>query len=289
MRTVMQLVPRSMAEMGSGDNGGVRPTEPCVLFGVLVDLDVNDITFLAKDYIVVLPDLLSLVALAKPRVALEGVGEGVPAPRQLLADLATGFDGDVEDPHGRVGEVLDRVDAVAASGDDLDVDLPVVGVGGGDLGGAQVAVAGLAGLQGPREVDPELQAHVGGPVRVLARHLGVHDALAGRHELQVACGDGAGVPGEVFVVDAALEEVGDGFLAAVGASSWKERREALVSMPGLACVAETRGERDILIGEPGAGLDREVVEHQEGAEVAEGWRADGAPDASARSLGLLDG
>ncbi|KAK4667079.1 LOW QUALITY PROTEIN: hypothetical protein QC763_0053680 [Podospora pseudopauciseta] len=57
------------------------------------------------------------------------------------------------------------------------------------------------------EVNPELQADVGGTIGVLAGHLGVHDAFAGGHELEVARVEGAAVAGEVFVVHAAGEEV----------------------------------------------------------------------------------
>jgi hypothetical protein len=46
----------------------------------------------------------------------------------------------------------------------------------------------------------------------------VDDAAAGRHELEVARVEGARVAGEVFVVDDAVEEVCDCFLAAVGAT-----------------------------------------------------------------------
>ena len=48
------------------------------------------------------------------------------------------------------------------------------------------------------------------------RHLGVYDAAAGGHELEVAGVDGAFVAGEVFVVDGAAEEICDCLLAAVG-------------------------------------------------------------------------
>ena len=44
-----------------------------------------------------------------------------------------------------------------------------------------------------------------------------------------------------------------------------------------------------VVGEAGAGFDAEVVEHEEGGEVAEGGGADGAADAGACAFGLLDG
>lgn len=69
--------------------------------------------------------------------------------------------------------------------------------------------------------------------------------------------DGAGVAGEVFVVDGAGQEVGDGFLAAVR-----------------------------VVREAGAGVDGEVVEQEEGGEGAEGGGADGAADGGAGAFGL---
>lgn len=85
----------------------------------------------------------------------------------------------------------------------------------------------------------------------------MHDPPARGHELQVPGVDGAGVAGEVLVVDGAGEEVGDGFLAAVG-----------------------------VVWEAGAGVDGEVVEHEEGGEGAEGGGADGAADGGAGAFGL---
>ena len=88
----------------------------------------------------------------------------------------------------------------------------------------------------------------------------MHDAPPGGHELQVARVECPLVAGKVLVVDDSLEEVGDGFLAAVG-----------------------------VVWEPGAGVDGEVVEHEEGREVAQLRSADGASDAGARAFGLLQG
>lgn len=69
-----------------------------------------------------------------------------------------------------------------------------------------------------------------------------------------------GVGSQVFMVDAASQEVCDGLLAAV----W-------------------------VIRKAGAGLDAEVVEHQEGGEVAQLRRAYGSSYARTCALGLLDG
>ena len=228
--------------------------------GVSRHLNVDHVTGAVEDDIVVLAGRLLRAAEAKGGGALEHVGEGVPALRDGLGQLAAGLDVDVEDPDGGVGEVLDAVDAGRLARDDLHLDAPLVGGGAGDLGGAQVAVARLAHLEVLGQVDPELQADVGAAVGVLARHLGVHDAAAGRHELQVARLDGAAVAGEVLVVDGAVQQVCDGLLAAVG-----------------------------VVGEAGARLDAEVVEHEEGREVAQLRGADGAAHLGAGALGRLDG
>lgn len=203
-----------LIERCSGDEGQAGG-----LVGTGVDFKVDDIAGLLKDDVVVLLHGTLLVLFADEHVALEGIRKGVPVLGQGLDDLAAGADGDVEDPDGRVGEVLDRVDAVALARDDLDGDAVVVDVDGGDLGGAQVAVPRLARLEVRRQVHPQLEPDVGAAVGVLARHLGVHDAPPGRHELQVSRRQGAAVAGKVFVVDAALEEVRDCFLTTVRAAN----------------------------------------------------------------------
>ena len=68
----------------------------------------------------------------------------------------------------------------------------------------------------------------------------MHDPPARGHELKIARSEGPFVAGEVFVVGHSFEHVGDSLLAAVR-----------------------------VVGEAGAGGDVEVVEHEEGAEVAE--------------------
>lgn len=179
---------------------------------------MDDVALGAEDGEVVLLHLPAVVALAEVDVTLEDVREGAPVLRQGLGDLGARAELDVDDPDGGVGEVLDRVDAVALARDDLDGGLAVVDLDLGDLGGAEIAVARLARLEVGGEVDPELEADIGAAVWVLAGHLGVDDAAAGGHELQVAGAQGALVPGEVLVVDAALEEVGDGLLSTVRAA-----------------------------------------------------------------------
>jgi hypothetical protein len=195
--------------------GKDEPTEARVFLCRGFHLYVHHLAILFEDDVVELANLGSRIPLAEEGVALKGVGKGIPALGQRLRDLAPWPDGDVEDPHGGVREVLDGVDTVALARDDLDGDLAVVRRDLRDLGGAEVAVAGLAGLEVLGEVDPELQAYVGGAVGVLAGHLGVHYPAPGGHELQVAGVEAPRVAGEIFVVDAALEEVGDGLLAAV--------------------------------------------------------------------------
>ena len=152
----------------------------------------------------------------KGRAAGEGVGERVPARGEGLGDAAAGAEGDVEDPDGGVGEFLDGVDAVALARDDFDSSLPIVDGYGRNFLRTQVAVAGLDGFELLRQIDPELDADVRAAVSVRAGHFRVHDPPAGSHELEVTGFDGAGVAGEVFVVDGAVEHVGDCFLATVG-------------------------------------------------------------------------
>lgn len=178
---------------------------------------MNNIAFLLEEDVVVLLSLLGLSSLADDDVAVENVGEGVPSLGEGLGDFGAGPQEEVEQPDGGVGELLDGVDAVALAGDDLDGGAAVVDGDGGDLGGAEVAVAGLAVLELLGEVDPELEADVGPAVVVLAGHLGVDDAATGGHELEVAGVEGAGVACEVFVVDDSVEEICDCLLTTVGA------------------------------------------------------------------------
>jgi hypothetical protein len=190
--------------------------KPALLLGALIHRRLNAITLLLKHNIVVRLDRAGLGARRENRRAVQDIRKRVPALGQRLLDAAAGLDGDVEQPDRRVCQLLEALGAVGLAADDLDEDLAVVARHLGDLLGAQVAVARLAGFELLGQIDPELHAHVGRAVLVLARHLGVHDAPARGHELQVAGFDGPGVAGEVFVVDGAGEEVGDGFLPAVG-------------------------------------------------------------------------
>lgn len=175
------------------------------------------IALLLEEDVVILLGLVGLGSLTNSDMAFKNVGKGVPPLGKRLGDFCAGPQLEIEQPHGCISQLLDRVDAVALARDDFDGDAAVVDVDFGDLGGAQVAVAGLAVLELLGQVDPELEADVLAAVGLLAGHLGVDDAAAGGHELEVAFVEGAAVAGEVFVVDNAFEEVRDGFLTTVGA------------------------------------------------------------------------
>ena len=174
------------------------------LLRVLGDLGGHGVAFLLEDDVVVLAHRRLVFADAKSGGAGEGVGEGVPADGEGLRHFAAGGDCDVEDPDGRVGELLDAVGAVGLAGDYLNSYIAVVDFYGRDLGRSEVAVSWLALLQFLGEVDPELHADVGAPVFILSRHFRVHDSASCGHELEVSCFDRPGVPGEVLVIHCAL-------------------------------------------------------------------------------------
>ena len=192
-------------------------TEPRILRSRRINFDVYIPALLLKHDIVKLFNFRLGLPFSEIRLPFERVGKRIPPFRKGLIDLSARFQYHIQDPDWGVGKVFHRVDTVALSRNHLDRNLAIVRRGLGDLPGAEVSVSRLARLQVLREVDPELETDVGGPVGVLARHLGVHYSAAGRHELQVAGTYRAGVAGEIFVVDATLEEVGYCFLAAVGA------------------------------------------------------------------------
>lgn len=139
----------------------------------------------------------------KQRRALKRVQKRIEPLGNRLLDPPARLDRDIQQPDGRVRQVLDGINPVALARDDLHADLAVVRLGGGDLLGAQVAVPRLARLELAGEVHPQLQARVGAAVGVLRGHLAVHDPAAGRHELKVARVDGALVAREVLVVEGA--------------------------------------------------------------------------------------
>lgn len=87
--------------------------------------------------------------------------------------------------------------------------------------------------------------------------------------------DGAGVAGEVFVVDGAGEQVGDGFLAAV-----RVVREAGAGVDGEV-VEEEEGERARRAAVP---MERRTV-----APAPSGWASARKDVARARGWGILRG
>lgn len=170
---------------GKGAKESKKRTKMAVFLGICIYLDVNRITRLFKDHVMIWSDRLGVVSAGtrKGCRAGEGVGETIPVGRKRLPDVASRFDGDVQEPDGRVREIADAVDAVGLARDDFDVHATVVDVDRGDLLGAEIPVARIDHLQLLRQVDPQLQTNVGTAIWVLMRHLSVHDALPRRHEL----------------------------------------------------------------------------------------------------------
>lgn len=234
-------------------------TEMTFLFRVLAHFGRDHVSLGLKDDVMIRPDGGGVLTASERGAAGKGIGEAVPALGKRLLDLATGLDHDVQDPDRRVRKIAHAVDTIRLTRDDLDVDLAIVGVDERDLGRLEIAVAGVDLLELLGQVDPQLEPDVRAAVGVLARHLGVHDALARRHELQIARLERALVAGKVFVVEGALEQVRDRLLAPVR-----------------------------MIREARSGRDREVVEHQERREVSKAWRPDGAPHPRSDALGLLN-
>ena len=168
--------------------------------GVRSDLCSGKVPFLVPDETVKSRHRLLLLRVgAEHGFALERVEKGVPASWQGLCDFAGGKDGEVEEPDGRVGQVLDALHAVAPARDYLHRGFPVIGPCHGDFCRVQIAVSRRGALEGLREVDPELDARTCGVVRV--GHLGVDYAASCRHELQGPGRYGALRAGEVFMID----------------------------------------------------------------------------------------
>lgn len=192
-------------------------TNSRVLGGVGICLNMDEVSFSFEDNVVILLNLSALLTLANPGVSIKGIGKGVPPLGKGLRDFGARPKGDIEDPNGCVGEVLDGVYAVALARDDFDGGAAAVDIDGGDLGGAKVAVAWLAGLEMLGKVDPELETDIWATVGGFDGHLSVDDATAGGHELEVAFVEGATLAGEVFVLGATAEDVCDCFLATMRA------------------------------------------------------------------------
>ncbi len=210
------------------------------LFRILRHLCGHSVAFLLKDNIVVLAHGRLFFADAKGGRTGERIGEGVPADGEGLGDFPTRSDCDVEDPDGRVGELLDAVRAVRLARDDLDRHVAVVDLDGGDLRRSEVAVSRLARLQFLRQVDPQLHSHIRAPVGVLSGHLGVHDTAPRGHELEVSGFNRARVAGKILVIHCPLEQVCDGLLPTMR-----------------------------MVWEAGAWCDGEVVEHEKWREVSQ--------------------
>ena len=184
-----------------------------ILLGVLRNLCRNRIALLLKNNVVELPNRHLVGANTKGSASAKGVGKRIPSSRQLLDNASAGLDLNVQQPHGCVRQLLHAIHTMTPPADDLDVYLPFVDVNLRYFGRAEIAVARLALLELLGQIDPELHTNGSGPV--LAWHLGVHYSFAGRHELQVACLDCAGVSCEILMVYGALEKVGYGFLTSV--------------------------------------------------------------------------
>ena len=102
--------------------------------------------------------------------------------------------------------------------------------------------------------------HSGDVAEALVWHLGMHYPAASRHELEVTGVDRALVARKVFVVDGSFCQVCDGLLA----SMW-------------------------MIGEASAWSDDEVVEHEEGGEVAQFGSPNASSYSGAGTFTLLNG
>ena len=216
------------------------------------------VALLLEHGIVVLRHRLANRRRGERRRTLKGVSESRPIRRQALLDLAARLDRHVEQPDGRVRQLLQAVHAVRAAGDDLDGDSAVVDGGGGDLGGADVAVPRLAGFEVFGQVDPELHADVAAAVAVVVRHLRVHDAPTGCHELEIARPYGSLVAGEVFMIDGSGEEV---------------RNRLLPSMR--------------VIRKPSPNTHIKVIQHEKRAQIPQLRRANRPPHRRASTLTLL--
>ena len=215
---------------------------------------------LSENDIIIRSDDAGGIIRPEYRASGKRVHKSVPPDGQGLGEFSSGLDGDVQQPNGRVGEVADGIHAMRLAGDDFDGNATIIRLDERDLVGAKIAVPRLTHLELLGQIHPQLQADVRGSILVHMGHLGMHDPLSGRHELQIARSDGALVAGEILVVDAARQEVRDGFLAPVR-----------------------------VVGESGAFADGEMVQHEEWAEMAEFLSPHRSTDTRAGALGLFDG
>jgi hypothetical protein len=100
-------------------------------------------------------------------------------------------------------------------------------------------------------------------------------SASGCHELEVSGLNCALVSGKVFVVDCAGQEVGDGFLAAVG----------IFCMSAYTCVIQVE---ILTIWEACTGWNSKVVEHKEGTEVSQLWCSYASSNSRACTFRLFD-
>lgn len=180
--------------LGGGDEGAVlddvlveglagEDDEAGGVAGTLLNVRGDLVAALLEDDVVVRRDGLArgFAAVRERHGPLERVRERVPPLRQLLLQLAARLQRHVQQPHGRVREVFERLDPQRLARDDFDLDFPVVRLRDRDLPGPEIAVPRLARLQVLRQIHPQLHPDV--DVFGLHGHFRVHDALAGGHEL----------------------------------------------------------------------------------------------------------
>lgn len=74
--------------------------------------------------------------------------------RQRSVESATRLHSDIQQPHGCICQLLQRINTICAARDDLDLNLSILRLCDGDLFGAQIAIAGFAVFELGGEVDP---------------------------------------------------------------------------------------------------------------------------------------
>lgn len=186
-----------------------KRTEPRLSCLAFLNPDFDPIALLREDDIVELLNFL----FPNHHIPDQHIHEHIPAHRQRLGELPARLDSHIENPNRSICQISHRVHAMARPRNNLDIHLPVISFGMWDLFTAQIAVAWLAEFEFGRKVDPELETDARRAVFGDCRHLRMHDSAAGGHELKITGVNGAGVSGEVFMVDGASEEVSYSFLA----------------------------------------------------------------------------
>lgn len=125
---------------------GGRLTELPAFLGGRGHFGRDGVAFLLEHDVVVLP--YGSLALARPERgrSSQRVRERIPPRWEWLRHFASGLNGDVENPHRRVRQLLHAVRAMRLAGDDLDAHLLVVDLDGWDLRCAQITVSRLTFL-----------------------------------------------------------------------------------------------------------------------------------------------